>query len=337
MSEPILRVEGLKTVFHASHGKVLTAVDGVSFDLYPGEVLGVVGESGSGKSVTCRSILRLIQYPGEIVAGRVLYRGRDILKLPHNKMHQVRGQEIAMTFQDPMVALNPVHRVRTQLYEVLKANEAVPAGKGLEERAIELLRSVGIPAPEQRINDYPYQFSGGMAQRVVIAIALAANPSVLLADEPTSALDVTIQDQILKLLLRLQQSRSMSMILVTHSFGVVAQTCDRVAVMYAGQIVEVADVETIFYSPRHPYTIGLLNCVPDVDERQDERLTPIPGIVPDLMNPPTGCRFHPRCPLATEECGQLPVLLETVNATHQTACIHHRELVETRNIYEEAV
>jgi oligopeptide/dipeptide ABC transporter ATP-binding protein len=333
MSEAILRVEGLKTVFHHSHGKVLTAVDDVSFDLYSGEVFGIIGESGSGKSVTCRSILRLIQHPGEIVAGRVLYRGRDILKLPHNKMHQVRGQEIAMIFQDPMVALNPVHTVRTQLYEALRANEAVPAGKGLEELAIGLLRSVGIPAPEQRINDYPYRFSGGMAQRVVIAIALAADPSVLLADEPTSALDVTIQDQILKLLLRLQSGRSMSMILVTHSFGVVAQTCDRVAVMYAGQLVEVADVETIFYSPRHPYTIGLLNCVPDVGERQHERLTPIPGIVPDLINPPTGCRFHPRCPLAIEECRQLPVSLVNVSATHQTACIRHQELVETRNIY----
>jgi peptide/nickel transport system ATP-binding protein/oligopeptide transport system ATP-binding protein len=323
--EPLLEVRGLTTRFPTDRGP-LTAVDDVSFTVDRGEVFGLVGESGSGKTVTIRSLIGLVAKPGKVAAGTVRFRGQDLLQLDERCLRQIRGREIAMVFQDPATALNPVLRVETQLVEMLRAHGAANR-KTAREQAVALLRAVGIPAPEQRLRDYPHQFSGGMAQRVVIAIAIAANPRLLLADEPTTALDVTIQDQILALLVRLQRERGMGMILVTHNLGVVAETCDRVGVMYAGQLVEVAPTEAILRAPKHPYTLGLLNCVPRVEQRRAE-LRPIPGAIPDLVHPPAGCRFHPRCALATDECHRGPIPLLPLGDGRWTACIHHHRLAE---------
>jgi oligopeptide/dipeptide ABC transporter ATP-binding protein len=323
--EPLLDVRGLTTRFPTDRGP-LTAVDDVSFAVDRGEVFGLVGESGSGKTVTIRSLIGLVAKPGQVVAGSVRYGGQDLLQLDERRLRRVRGREIGMVFQDPATALNPVLRVETQLVEMLRAHGAATRSSA-REQAVSLLRAVGIPAPEQRLRDYPHQFSGGMAQRVVIAIAIAANPRLLLADEPTTALDVTIQDQILALLTRLQRERGMGMILVTHNLGVVAETCDRVGVMYAGQLVEVAPTREILRAPKHPYTLGLLNCVPRVEQRSAE-LRPIPGAIPDLVHPPAGCRFHPRCPLATEACRRGPIPLAELGGGRWSACIYHQRVGE---------
>jgi oligopeptide/dipeptide ABC transporter ATP-binding protein len=301
---------------------VLTAVDHVSFSVGTGESFGLVGESGSGKSLTCRSILGLVPKPGKIVAGEVLYQGRDLLLLPKDEMSRLRGRDIAMIFQDPMMVLNPVMRVEDQIVEVLLQHRRAPSKTAAKARAVELLRMVGIASPERRVADYPWQFSGGMCQRVVIAMALACEPQLILADEPTTALDVTVQDQILKLLVKLQQDLHLSLVLVTHDMGVVAQTCQRVAVMYAGQIVELAPTLALFDAPLHPYTRGLLNCVPRLAESGDRpMLQPIPGSPPDLVAPPSGCRFHPRCPLASDECKHGAFPLRQVGIDHYSACI----------------
>jgi peptide/nickel transport system ATP-binding protein len=321
--EPLLVISGLTTRFPTERGP-LTAVDDVSFAVNPGEIFGLVGESGSGKTATIRSLIGLVPRPGKVIGGSAHYRGQDLLRLDERRLRAIRGREIAMIFQDPATALNPVIRVETQITEMILAHGDVTRATA-REQAIGLLRAVGIPAPEQRLRDYPHQFSGGMAQRVVIAIAIAANPRLLLADEPTTALDVTIQDQILSLLVQLQRDRGMSMILVTHNLGVVAETCDRVGVMYAGQLVEVASTAEILRQPRHPYTLGLLSCVPRVERRNDE-LLPIPGTIPDLVHPPAGCRFHPRCSFATNECRQGPMPLLPIGHDHWSACIHHSRL-----------
>ncbi|MFN8592596.1 MAG: ABC transporter ATP-binding protein [Thermomicrobiales bacterium] len=323
VSVPLLAVEHLRTQFPTGRGP-LTAVDDVSFDVGHGEIFGLVGESGSGKTATIRSLIGLVPRPGKVVAGAVRFRGQDLLRLDERRLRGVRGRDIAMIFQDPATALNPVIRVETQIIEMLLAH-GVAARATARDQAVELLRAVGIPAPEQRLRDYPHQFSGGMAQRVVIAIAIAANPSLLLADEPTTALDVTIQDQILTLLVRLQRERGMGMILVTHNLGVVAETCDRVGVMYAGQLVEVAPTGTLLREPRHPYTLGLLSCVPRVENRSAE-LRPITGTIPDLVHPPAGCRFHPRCGFATDSCRQGTIPLTLVGRDHWSACLHHAQL-----------
>ncbi len=296
---PLLEVDHLTTQIPTRRG-IVTAVDNVSFTLQQGEVFGVVGESGSGKSMTCRSILGLVPAPGKVVSGRVLYDGKDLLSLSQTQMNAIRGKEIAMIFQDPVAVLNPVMRIGSQISEALLEHGIVQSDREAQARTLELMRHVGIPAPERRLRDYPHQFSGGMCQRVVIAAALACEPRIILADEPTTALDVTIQDQILKLLIQLQREYAMSLVLVTHDMGVVAQTCQRVAVMYAGQIVELAHTVDLFRQPYHPYTVGLLNCVPRTDLRGNvRRLRPIPGMPPDLAHPPRGCPFHPRCPLAS--------------------------------------
>jgi oligopeptide/dipeptide ABC transporter ATP-binding protein len=326
--DPILEIRNLSTEIPTKRG-VLTAVDNVSFSLQPGEIFGMVGESGSGKSMTCRSILQLVPSPGKVTQGEVIYRGRDLLRLGAKEFSQIRGKEISMIFQDPMAVLNPVLRVGDQLMEPMLEHGVAASKAEAQERAVELLRMVGIPAPDRRLRDYPHQFSGGMCQRVVIAIALACQPRLILADEPTTALDVTIQDQILKLLVRLQHELELSLLLVTHDMGVVAQTCQRVAVMYAGQVVELADKFALFASPRHPYTVGLLNCVPRVEQDGEIRpLAPIAGSPPDLVRPPSGCRFHPRCPLASDECksGEFP--LREVGSGHYSACIKHAQLAE---------
>jgi oligopeptide/dipeptide ABC transporter ATP-binding protein len=326
--EPILEVRNLTTQIPTKRG-VLTAVDNVSFSLQPGEIFGMVGESGSGKSMTCRSILQLVPAPGKIINGEVIYRGRDLLRLAPKEFSQIRGKEISMIFQDPMAVLNPVLRVGEQLTEAMIEHGVATSNADAQQRAIELLRLVGIPAPERRLRDYPHQFSGGMCQRVVIAISLACQPHLILADEPTTALDVTIQDQILKLLVRLQHELDLSLLLVTHDMGVVAQTCQRVAVMYAGQIVEMADKFALFAAPRHPYTVGLLNCVPRVEADGEVRpLAPIAGSPPDMVNPPSGCRFHPRCPLASDECKNGAFPLRQVGPNHYSACIKHEQLVQ---------
>jgi oligopeptide/dipeptide ABC transporter ATP-binding protein len=314
----LLDIKDLAVRF-ATHRATISAVDGVSFFVREKETFGLVGESGSGKSVTCRSIIRLIHPPGEIYRGSIRYDGRDLLALSGSELQEVRGREIAMIFQDPTTALNPVLRIRDQILETL-AEDNDKSRQQAVETAVELMKLVGIPAPERRLNEYPHQFSGGMRQRVMIAIALSRTPHLLLADEPTTAVDVTIQDQILKLLLRLQHEFGMSLLLVTHDLGIIAQTCDRVAVMYAGRIMELADTITLFRMPHHPYTLGLMNSVPSA-RLAGQQLQPIPGFPPDMANVPAGCRFHPRCRFATEECREGSFELRLVGPQHWSACI----------------
>jgi len=314
--EPILQVRSLRTSFATSAG-IVGAVDGVSFDVRRGEAFGLVGESGCGKSATCRSIIRLLPDHAR-TEGEVLYGGRNLLAADPAAMRRVRGGEISMIFQDPMSALNPVLRVGDQVAEAVQAHRG-GSGRAAMARALELFRLVGIPAPERRLREYPHQFSGGMRQRVLIAIALAGEPEVLLADEPTTALDVTIQDQILKLIVRLQRELGMSVILVSHDLGVIAQVCQRVAVMYAGQIIEQGDVGTVLRAPRHPYTMGLLASLPGLGARE-RYLHPIGGAPPSLLDPPPGCRFHPRCAFAVERCREWSPELLAVGPSHGAAC-----------------
>jgi len=321
---PILDVRSLTTTIPTARG-TLTVVDDVSFAVAQGECFGLVGESGSGKSMTLRSILGLIPPPGRVTSGEVRHGGRDLVRLSQRELTRIRGREIAMIVQDAVSALNPVYRIGRQIGEPMLEHRVVKGARSARARAVALMAKVGIPAPEKRVDDFPHQFSGGMCQRVVIATALACDPGLLLADEPTTALDVTIQDQILKLLVALQRDLGLSLLLVTHDMGVVAQTCQRVAVMYAGQIVELVRTDALFRQPRHPYTAGLLNCVPRLDGPA-VRLKPIPGAPPDLAAPPSGCRFHPRCPLATEACrSQRPELVE-VAPGHFSRCIRHHEM-----------
>ena len=298
--EPLLTVTDLVTQFDTEDGRV-TAVDGVSFDVMPGETLGIVGESGSGKSVTALSVIRLIQTPpGRIAGGRVTFRGRDLLGLPDHEMREIRGNEISMIFQEPMTSLNPLFTVGDQIMEAILLHQDRDKQRA-RGRAVEMLRKVGIPSPEKRVDQYPHQMSGGMRQRVMIAMALACNPSLLIADEPTTALDVTIQAQILDLIGKLKQDTGASVMLITHDLGVIAETADRVIVMYAGQIVETGDVDTIFDHPMHPYTSGLLESIPQLTEEK-ARLHSIEGVVPSPFDMPKGCRFAPRCPLADAQC-----------------------------------
>lgn len=302
MNEKVLEVKNLKTYFYTDEGEI-PAVDGVDFSLERGETLAIVGESGCGKSVTSLSILRLIATPpGKIVDGEILYNGRDILKLSEKEMRSVRGNDISMIFQEPMTSLNPVFTVGKQIMESLIYHQNMTKEQA-RERAIEMLRLVDIPNPEKCINNYPHNLSGGMRQRVMIAMALACNPKVLIADEPTTALDVTIQAQILKLMAELQKKTETGIILITHDLGIVAQIARNVMVMYAGEAVEYADVRSIFKDPRHPYTIGLLKSIPSIHEAQDELYT-IKGMVPSPKNLPKGCLFAPRCEYATERCLQ---------------------------------
>ena len=304
MPEPILQVENLRTYFRTDAG-VARAVDGVSFHVNPGETLGIVGESGSGKSVTSLSVMRLIpQPPGRIEPGsRILFRGEggveDLAAVPEARMRQIRGNDIAMIFQEPMTSLNPVFTVGEQIMESLRLHQKLNK-RAARDRAIEMLQLVGIPIPDQRVDEYPHQLSGGMRQRVMIAMALACDPKLLIADEPTTALDVTIQAQILELLNRLQEELGMSIILITHDLGVVAETCDRVIVMYAGQVFEEGPVRDIFADPQNPYTEGLLRSMPRLGE-EVERLAVIPGVVPAPTNWPAGCRFAERCPYGWEK------------------------------------
>ncbi|WP_224360373.1 ABC transporter ATP-binding protein [Hyalangium versicolor] len=323
MSEPLLEVRGLKTRFSLEEGSVL-AVDDVSFSIPPGGTLGVVGESGCGKSVTALSVMRLVpDPPGRVVGGEIRFKGRDLLSLPEAEMRRIRGNHISMIFQEPMTSLNPVYTVGEQIGETVRLHQKLDR-KQAKARAMEMLRQVGIPAPEQRVDAYPHQLSGGMRQRVMIAMALACNPELVIADEPTTALDVTIQAQILDLLKRLQAERGMAVMLITHDLGVVAESCDAVVVMYAGRVVEQAPVRALFSRPAHPYTAGLLRSIPSFQDTESgagrQRLKTIPGMVPSLRRLPVGCRFRDRCERALEICGKVDPPLELKRDGQSAAC-----------------
>jgi peptide/nickel transport system ATP-binding protein len=307
MTEPLLAIDDLKTWFFTDRG-VAKAVDGVSLSLAPGETLAVVGESGCGKTVLALSILGLVQPPGRVVGGGVLFEGRNLAALPEKDLRKVRGAKISMIFQEPMTSLNPVLTVGEQVAEAIRLHRGKSRREALE-LAGDMLRQVGIPDPVRRLTSYPHELSGGMRQRVMIAMALSLSPSLLIADEPTTALDVTIQKQILELMLSLTKAKGASIIFITHNLGVVAETCENAAVMYSGKVVEYASVRDLFREPLHPYTRGLIGSLPKIGH-EGEALTPIPGIVPALIDLPEGCHFRPRCPKAFDKCLQTPPLFE---------------------------
>jgi peptide/nickel transport system ATP-binding protein len=318
MSDPLLEVRDLKVSFRTEDG-VVRAVDGVSFSVSEGETLGIVGESGSGKSVTMMSVMRLIIDPNAQFEGEVIYKGRDLMTLSQAELRGIRGSEIAMIFQDPMTSLNPVYRVGWQIVEQIRAHEQVTK-QAARARAIELLSAVGIPHPAERVDDFPHQFSGGMRQRVMIAMALSCSPSLLIADEPTTALDVTIQAQILKLIKQLKDEYSSAVVLITHDMGVVADVADRVAVMYAGRIIEQGTKNDVFYDAQHPYSWGLLGSIARIDRPKPRRLTAIRGLPPSLINLPPGCAFGERCPQRFDACSDVPELSNRAAFNHADAC-----------------
>jgi oligopeptide/dipeptide ABC transporter ATP-binding protein len=330
----LLEVKNLRTGFKTDEGEFL-AVDDISFKLEKGKTLGIVGESGCGKSVTSLSIMRLIPTPpGKIVGGEILFygqraadqgrsEGRDLLKVSEDQMRKIRGNDIAMIFQEPMTSLNPVFTIGSQISEAIDLHQKGLSRSQIREKTIEMLRLVGIPEPEKRVDEFPHQLSGGMRQRVMIAMALSCNPELLIADEPTTALDVTIQAQVLDLIRKLQREFNASMILITHDLGVVAETCDDVAVMYAGKIVEYGSVEDIFYRPKHQYTKGLLNSIPHFETgHRRERLETIKGLVPSMFNLPNGCRFSERCPAVQDDCRATQPALRPFGGKHEAACLH---------------
>lgn len=319
----LIKVEDLKTYFYTDDGTV-PAVDGVSFSIEAGKTLGLVGESGCGKSVTSLSIMRLIPPPGKIVGGKIIFEGIDLLELSESEMRRIRGNKISMIFQEPMTSLNPVFTVGSQIAEAIQLHQGLDKNSAME-KAIEMMRLVGIPSPELRAKDYPHQLSGGMRQRIMIAMALACNPKLLIADEPTTALDVTIQAQILELIKELREKLGMSVLLITHNLGVVAETADNVAVMYAGRIVEYGSVRDIFKHPLHPYTWGLLQAIPRLDTTRDRLLT-IEGTVPDMASLPSGCKFAPRCMFATAECEKTEPILEEITSGHLVRCRRVKEI-----------
>jgi len=325
MAGPLLRVNNLITEFETDEGRV-RAVDEVSFSVDVGETLGIVGESGCGKSVTALSIMRLLPQPmGNIMGGEILLRGEDLTRATLARMEEIRGASIGMIFQEPMTALNPVHTIGRQLTEVLYLHKEI-GKKNAVQQAVEMLDRVGIPSPDVRMGEYPHQLSGGMRQRVMIAMALACKPSLLIADEPTTALDVTIQAQILELIKELQHEMGMAVMLITHDLGVIAETSDAVVVMYAGRVAEQGTVYDIFDRPRHPYTHGLLSSIPRLESEPKSILPIIEGMVPGLLDLPPGCRFENRCPHAIEPCGKRIPRVEKMNGTHSVSCLRWREL-----------
>jgi peptide/nickel transport system ATP-binding protein/oligopeptide transport system ATP-binding protein len=335
--EALVEVKNLKTYFYTEEG-VVKAVDGVDYEIYPGETLGIVGESGCGKSVTSLSIMRLVESPpGRIEAGEINFKGTDLTKLSEKEMRKIRGNDISMIFQEPMTSLNPVYTVGDQIVEAIMLHKGVKR-KEARRQAIEMLQKVGIPLPEQRVDEYPHQLSGGMRQRVMIAMALSCDPQLLIADEPTTALDVTIQAQILELMNSLKESYGMAIMMITHDLGVIAEVSDRVAVMYAGKVVEYTDVDTLFDDPKHPYTWGLMNSIPKLDKDVD-RLEAIPGSVPSPLNFPEGCKFNTRCPLAEGKCYDVEPPLEDTDGGHMVRCWRYEHLEEIKKrgerIYED--
>jgi oligopeptide/dipeptide ABC transporter ATP-binding protein len=329
--EPLLSIRDLVVEFSTEDG-IVQAVDGVTYDVYPGETLGIVGESGSGKSVSTMSILGLIpQPPGRIVSGEAMFKGKDLLKLSKKALRRVRGNEVALVFQDPMTSLNPVLKIGAQIGEAIGTHHPDEKDDEVQQRVIALLRTVGVPNPERRYEQYPHEFSGGMRQRAMIAMAIANSPSLLIADEPTTALDVTIQAQILEVLKKAQDETHAATILITHDLGLIAELADRVIVMYAGKIVELGDVSTIFESPRHPYTVGLMDSLPRLGVDEDW-LRPIPGQPPSLINRPPGCPFHPRCFLSQGRvrCREEEPPLRPVRGTAHLSACHFTEELEGR-------
>jgi len=328
--QPILEVKDLKTWFH-SQDTIAKAVDGVSFKVHQRKTLGIVGESGCGKSITSLSIMRLIAKPaGRIVNGEILFKGRDLLKLTESEMRKVRGDQISMVFQEPMTSLNPVFTIGDQIGESFRIHRGLGRKQALSE-AVRMLELVRIPAAAQRVNDYPHQLSGGMRQRVMIAMALACNPDLLVADEPTTALDVTVQAQILDLMANLKTTYGSSILMITHDLGVIAEISDEVVVMYAGQVVESATTDALFETPMHPYTLGLLNSRPKLKAGESRgKLTPIMGMVPSPTNHPTGCRFHPRCVYATRECSNEVPEMKELQPGHFVRCIWAEKILEGR-------
>jgi oligopeptide/dipeptide ABC transporter ATP-binding protein len=322
MAETLLKIEGLKTHFFTEAG-IVKAVDNVSFDIKRGESLGLVGESGSGKTVTALSVLRIVPKPGEIVEGKIEFKGQNLLNKSEKNMQSIRGREIAIIFQDPSSSLNPIFNVETQLRDILSAHEAL-SKEECRKKIVELLNIVGIPEAEIRMREYPHQFSGGMKQRVAIARALALQPTLLFADEPTTSLDVTIQAQVLDLLEDLKKKLGMSLVMITHDMGIIAKMTTRVVVMYAGNICEIAKTQDLYAHPRHPYTALLLAAVPRLDRKKKLRI--IPGNIPNLIEPPSGCRFHPRCEYATDKCAEAPPVLEEVEPEHFVACYEAKNI-----------
>ena len=331
---PLLEVRDLKTYFFTDDG-VVKAVDGISYEIEAGETLGLVGESGCGKSVSALSLLRLIPSPpGRIVSGEVLFEGEDLLKIDDNAIRRVRGNRIAMIFQEPMTSLNPVLTISRQLTEALELHLKLD-GTAAKQRAIQLLDMVGISEAAARIDDYPHQFSGGMRQRVMIAMALSCNPKLLLADEPTTALDVTIQAQVLEILARLSREFGTAVIIITHNLGVVARYADRVNVMYAGKIIETATAKTLYANPKHPYTLGLLKSVPRLDQARKSKLVPIDGVPPDLINMPPGCPFYPRCTYRVDKCAEEMPPLFDIEEGHRAACWEWQKVGATQAVVTE--
>ncbi len=318
MNNTILEIKNLKTSFFTHVGEV-QAVRGVDFSLKKGDVLGIVGESGSGKSVTALSIMKLIDYPGKIKSGKIIFNNKDISSFSNKQMSNIRGNEIAMIFQDPMTSLNPVISIKNQMVEVIRRHQKLSRKRAVES-AIKMLSMVGIPDAEKRINSYPHEFSGGMRQRAMIATALLCNPKLLIADEPTTALDVTIQAQILDIMKRLANELDTSIILITHDLGVIAEICTDIIVMYGGMIMEKGTADDIFYNPQHPYTQGLLKSVPRMDREEKGRLVPIQGSPPDLITPPTGCPFSPRCPYVMQICTEEASPTFEIDESHSSAC-----------------
>jgi peptide/nickel transport system ATP-binding protein len=333
LAEPLLEVTNLKVHFPTEDGLV-KAVDGVSFSVAPGETLGVVGESGSGKSVSFLTVMGLVTRKEARIQGQVVFRGQDLLKLPQEEMRHVRGAKISMIFQDPLTALNPVHRVGHQIAEVFQVHRGLSKKEGFDE-AVNLLQLVGIPQPRERARQYPHEYSGGMRQRAMIAMALALNPDLLIADEPTTALDVTVQAQILDLIDRLKEEFDAAVVLITHDLGVVAEHCDDIMVMYAGRIAEFGDRRDIYYGAHHPYTWGLLQSISRIDQSREERLRPIKGQPPSLIFAPPGCPFNPRCPYVMEICRREVPQLLPANGHHASAC--HLPLAEKERILSEEV
>jgi len=325
VSQPLLQVDDLHVQIAGRRG-IVRAVDGVSLEVPAGEAVGLVGESGSGKSMTLRAILGVLPPEARVTAGRVLLDGADLAHLGNSQLNKIRGPKIAMIFQEPMSALNPVMRVGSQIAEGPQVHLGMNRRQAAE-RAVELMRRVGIPDPERRYRSFPHEFSGGMRQRVMIAIALSCEPELILCDEPTTALDVTIQDQILRLLTRLCRESGTSLVFVTHDLPVVAQVCDQLAVMYAGRIVERGSVQDVLTQPCHPYTLGLVRSAPDVDHPRSS-LEAIPGAPPSLVSPPAGCRFHPRCKFAEEDCTVTEPPLRLLDAGHSTACLHFERCLD---------
>ena len=333
--EPLLKVDNLKTHFNTATG-IVKAVDGVTFSLDSGQTLGIVGESGCGKSVTSSSIMRLLPKNGHIVEGSILFEGKDIVKLSQKEMLQIRGNDISMIFQDPMTALDPVYTIGSQIMEVINAHQKMSKAEA-KEYAVKVLKMVGIPEAEKRLKSYPHEFSGGMRQRVIIAMAIACNPKLIIADEPTTALDVTIQAQIMELIGELQKELDMAMILVTHDLGVVASVADKIQVMYAGKIVERGDVREIFYQSTHPYTRALLDSVPKIHSTNKETLYSLKGTPPDLINPPVGCSFAPRCEYGMNICRKKYPELTKFSDTQECNCWLHDPRADVSNLPENMI